>query len=104
MKHFEENEKVYIGRTAAYYDWNEDDIFTPEYWTWSNDKNSEEFASEVFELTPDGLRHLDFWITCRQMNLWQRKNFWGVLNENSSEQEFYDLTDLKNEFIIFNWL
>ena len=24
MKHFEENEKVYIGRTAAYYDWRED--------------------------------------------------------------------------------
>ena len=104
MKHFEENEKVYIGRTAAYYDWNEDDIFTPDYWTWSNDKNSEEFVSEVFELTPDGLRHLDFWITCRQMNLWQRKNFLGVLNENTSEQEYYDLTDLKNEFIIFNWL
>ena len=103
MKHFKENEKVYIGRTAAYYDWNEDDIFAPDYWTWSNDKNSEEFASEVFELTPDGLRHLDWWITCRMMNGWQRKNSWNV-HENSSEQEFYDLTDLKNEFIIFNWL
>ena len=103
MKHFGENEKVYIGRTAAYYDWDEDDIFTPDYWTWSNDKNSEEFAGDVFELTPDGLRHLDWWITCRRMNGWQRKNSWNV-NENSSEQEFYDLTDLKNEFIIFNWL
>lgn len=53
-------EKYYIGRTAAYYDDDDESIFAPDYWTWENDPN--ELAGEVHELNQDGHDLLFEWI------------------------------------------
>ena len=51
---FFEDETVYIGRTEAYYNQDDDDLFYPDLWTWSNDPKDDDFAGEVYELNDDG--------------------------------------------------
>lgn len=67
-------DKVYIGRTFEYYDPNEDDLFVSDLWTYSEDKEDKEFAGEVYELNEDAVSELNWWLECRRMNEWQRKN------------------------------
>lgn len=46
------NGKMYIGRTAEYYDGDDGAVFTPDLWTSS--ENIDELAGEVHELTEQG--------------------------------------------------
>lgn len=92
MNNFEEEEKVYIARTQAFYDEEEDWIFTPDMWTYGWTPTEEEFAGEVYILTEEGKSILDWWLTCRRMNEYQRKNCFGY-DSTSSEDLFEMLTN-----------
>ena len=43
-------EKMYIARTAAYFEPNEDDLYVPDLWTWSEDPDDKDFEGDVYEL------------------------------------------------------
>ena len=51
---FFEDETVYIGRTEAYYNPDDDDLFYPDLWTWSDNPEDDDFAGEVYALNDDG--------------------------------------------------
>lgn len=56
----EQNEvKYYIGRTSAYYEGDDDGVFTPDYWTWENNPNL--LAGEIHELNEDGVNLMIEW-------------------------------------------
>lgn len=88
---FSEQDTAYIGRTEAYYDENDDYIFTPDLWTYSNNPNDEDFAGEVFELTEEGKEKLNWWIRCCGFNEYRRKHAFNP-NMNTPEQEWNILT------------
>lgn len=90
---------TYIGRTSAYYEEEEDSLYVPDYWTWSEDKDDKEFAGDVYELTDEGAAELEYWNECRRMNAYQRNHCFGFRNE-TREQMWEKLTDLKNGFIV----
>ena len=94
MNNFEEGENVYIARTRAYYDEEQDWIFTPDMWTYGWTPTNEDFAGEIYLLTEEGKRVLDWWLTCRRMNEHQRKNSFGY-DSTSSEDMFEMLTSNK---------
>lgn len=83
---------MYIGRTHAYYEDEDDSVFTPEYWTYSSDPDDGNFAGEVHELTLEGESELNWWLECRRMNEWQRNHSFGVRSE-SPAQMWNILTD-----------
>lgn len=91
MNIFEENENVYIARTKAFFDDEQDWIFTPKMWKYGWTPTDEEFAGEVYLLTDEGKHILDWWLTCRRMNEYQYKNCFGY-DSTSSEDLFYKLT------------
>lgn len=66
----------YIGRTNDYYNDDDESVFTPEYWTYSLDKESDEFASEgpVFELNEEGLSLLRDLRKAQGFNQWQAEH------------------------------
>lgn len=67
-------EKIFIGRTNAYYEPNEDSLYIEDTWTWSEDKDDKEFVDEVYELNEDGINELDWWLRCRRMNAYERNH------------------------------
>lgn len=71
---FYPDDTAYIGRTSAYYgyDYDEDSIYEPDYWTYSTSPNDADFAGEVYELDEDGKSELNWWIRCRRFNEYQR--------------------------------
>lgn len=87
---FDEDDEVYIGRTEAYYNEDDDYVFTPDLWTYDNNPNSQDFAGEVFRLNDEGKRELNWWIRCQRFNEYQRKNAFNP-NTNSSEEEWETL-------------
>ena len=91
---FDENDTAYIGRTAEYYaeDWGEDDLFTPDLWTYSTDPDCKDFAGEVYQLSDDGKRELNWWIRCQRMNEYERKHAFNP-NLNSMEEEYEELVN-----------
>lgn len=94
MNNFEDGEKVYIARTQAFYDEEQDWIFTPDMWTYGWTPTEEDFAGEVYLLTEEGKSVLDWWLTCRRMNEYQRKNCFGY-DSTSAEDIFDTLTNNK---------
>lgn len=92
-------DKMYIGRTAAYYDDDDDSVFAPDYWTYSEDKDDKDFAGEVHELTEEGAAELEWWCECKRMNQYQRNHCFGYRNENA-EQMWEKLTNPENGYIV----
>lgn len=88
---------MYIGRTHAYYDVEDDAVIVPDDWTYSSDPEDGNFAGEVHELTYDGELELEWWLECRRMNQWQRNNSFGVSDE-SPAQMWDILTDPANGY------
>lgn len=88
---FNEDDQAYIGRTEAYYDENDDYIYTPDFWTYDNNPNSKDFAGEVYVLNDEGKSELNWWIRNQRFNEYQRKNAFNP-NNNSSEEEWELLT------------
>lgn len=87
--YFYDDETVFIGRTAVFYDGDDDeDLFIPDYWTFSTDENDDDFAGEVYVLDEDGKSELGWWIRCRQMNEYQRMNCRYDYNNRSREDEW----------------
>ena len=86
---FFEDETVYIGRTEAYYNQDDDDLFYPDLWTWSTDPEDDDFAGEVYELNDDGKEELDWWIKCRRMNEYQRSRTFNYNKKNQFEEWDY---------------
>ena len=87
---FNEDDETYIGRTEAYYNEDDDYVFTPDLWTYDNNPNSKDFAGEVFRLNDEGKRELNWWIRCQRFNGYQRKNAFNP-NTNSPEEEWETL-------------
>ena len=76
---------MYIARTQAYFEGDDENIYTPDYWTYSEDADDKEFAGEVYCLDEEGDRTLDWWLTCRRMNLYERNHSFNVDNRNQEE-------------------
>lgn len=93
----------FIGRTETYYNEDENCLYTPEYWTYSDSREDSEFSTHgpVYELTEEGKRELDWMLECRRMNEYQRRHCFGYRN-NSSEEMWEILTNPKNEYIVIN--
>lgn len=88
---FDESDTAYIGRTAEYYEGeDEDNLFVPDLWTYDTDPNCEDFAGEVYRLNDDGKIELNWWIRCQGMNLYERKHAFNP-NLNSKEEEYEEL-------------
>ena len=66
--------KMYIGRTMEYYEPDEDSMFVNDLWTYSEDADDKDFAGEVHELSEEAAKELDWWLRCRRMNEWERRN------------------------------
>ena len=86
---FFEDETVYIGRTEAFYNQDDDDLFYPDLWTWSDNPEDDDFAGEVYELNDDGKEELDWWIECRRMNEYQRSRTFNYNKKNQFEEWDY---------------
>ena len=86
---FFEDETVYIGRTEAYYNPDDDDLFYPDLWTWSDNREDNDFAGEVYELNEDGKEELDWWIKCRRMNEYQRSRAFNYNKKNQFKEWDY---------------
>jgi hypothetical protein len=55
----------YVGRTSFYYgdsDIDGESLYEEPTWTYSDNINDEEFAGEVYELTPYDSKELDYWL------------------------------------------
>lgn len=94
-EYYEDPEEMYIGRTEAYYDYENESMYADDDWTYSEDRNDPDFAGEVYRLTPDGISALQWWLNCRRSNEWQRQHTFGHDSRSSSEMWDY-LTDPKN--------
>ena len=84
---FNEDDTAFIGRTAAYYEDDDDSMFVPEMWTYDNTPDSKDFAGDVFRLSEEGKSELNWWIRCQRFNEYQRKNAFNP-NLKSPEEEF----------------
>jgi hypothetical protein len=93
-EYYEDQEEMYIGRTSAYYGYDDDDdnIYEPDYWTYDEDPNCKEFAGEVYALNADGISELNWWLNCQRSNEYQRRNTFNH-NNMSREQMWNHLTD-----------
>lgn len=85
--YFWEDDTAYIGRTSAYYDYDDDSVYTPDFWTYSTDPNDKDFAGEVYQLNDEGRRELNWWLRCQRFNEYQRSNSFNP-NNNSAEEEW----------------
>lgn len=65
---------MYIARTHDYFNYDEEKypVYAPDFWTYSEDANDDDFADTVYELNDEGERILDWWLRCRRMNEWER--------------------------------
>lgn len=86
---------MYIGRTTAYYGDEDDSVYTPDYWTYSEDPNDKEFAGDIYALNSDGISELQWWIHSQQMNDYQSGNSFNP-NTKSPEKMWAYLTNPQN--------
>lgn len=89
---FDENDTAYIGRTAAYYDWDDDYVFTPDLWTYDTNPDCKDFAGVVYQLSDEGKDELNWWIKCQKMNEYERNHAFNP-NLNSMEEEYEELVN-----------
>lgn len=82
---FNMEEKIFIGRTNAYYEPNEDSLYVEDTWTWSEDSDDRGFASEVYELNDEAKSELEWWLESQRMNLWQRNHSFNPDCRSSEE-------------------
>lgn len=78
-------EKMYIARTAAYFEPDENDLYVPDLWTYSEDPLDKDFEGDVYELSDDAVLELDWWLTSRRMNQWQRSHSFNPDERNPEE-------------------
>lgn len=92
---------MYIGRTAAYYDCDDDYIFVPDLWDIEED--AEKLAGDIYELTDEGdelcYRYLHD-LSCGYDLCYGRAK--GLAAEYSREEFFTYVTDEKNGYIKAN--
>jgi hypothetical protein len=102
--YFDDTEKAYIGRTDAYYSEEDDDsVFSPDYWTYSNDINDSDFAQDgdLYQLTKYGKQAINSWLTYRNENEYQRnqKSFWyagdSIVKMNKEQLWNFLITDIR---------
>jgi hypothetical protein len=98
-EHDEDSEEYgdyrYIGRTAAYYD-HDDDMYYPDWtWTYSDDINDEDFVSEVYELDSYHSKELDYWLRCLNMNDYQRRHSFNPRTQSKEEMYEYLVKNAK---------
>ncbi|MBR5604466.1 MAG: hypothetical protein IKW51_09785 [Bacteroidales bacterium] len=80
----------YVGRTKDYYneEYDEDSLYDNTWtWTYSNDINDVDFAGEIYELTPEDSKELDYWLRSRRMNNYQRQHSFNP--RTSTPEEMY---------------
>lgn len=89
-------DKTYISRNKEYFEDDEERIFLPDMFTYSEDIDDEDFYDdEIYYLTGEGQKVLDWWLVCRRMNEYERQNSFNVDNRTSGEL-WADLTNLDN--------
>ena len=76
---------MYIARTKAFFEGDDENLFIPDYWTYSEDTDDEDFAGDVYLLNEEGERILNWWLRCRRMNLYQRNHSFNVDNRTAKE-------------------
>lgn len=84
----------YVGRIASYYD-DEDNMYDDWTWTYSDDINDDDFVGEVYELTPEDSRELDYWLRCRRMNDYQRQHSFNPRTQGTEEMYVYLIKNAK---------
>lgn len=67
-------ERIFIGRTSAFYEPDEDSFYVEDTWTWSEDENDKDFVGDAYELDDDGVKELEWWLQCRRMNQYERNH------------------------------
>lgn len=90
---------MYVGRTDDYYCDDDESVFTPEYWTYSDNRDSDEFAAEgpVRELNADGMELLADLRKAHGFNQYQADRSWSRVRDlyhRSWNSMWEDLTDL----------
>jgi hypothetical protein len=63
-------EKMFIGRTIAYYEEN-DSCFCERTWVVSDNPYDEQFADNVYEMSEDAINEYEWWANCRLKNEWE---------------------------------
>ena len=107
---FEEYDTAYIDRTSAYYgDTDDNDFYTPDYWTYSTSPNDKDFAGDIYVLDDDGKIELNWWIRCQNFNGYQRRYAFNPNNKNPEDMWNYlvknfatKIENPMNEMIIRN--
>jgi hypothetical protein len=85
----------YVGRIASYYDEDDDNMYVDWTWTYSDDMNDDDFVGEVYELTPEDSRELDYWLRCRRMNDYQRQHSFNPRTQGTEEMYAYLIKNAK---------
>lgn len=87
----------YIGRTSAYYDDDDDCVFTPDLWTDSD--NPADLAGEVHKLTESGEKLLDdyYWDLGAGYDLCHGRAQ-GLADKFSREEMWEHLTNPENGY------
>lgn len=83
---------MFIGRTDAFYNDDDESLYTPEYWTYSDDENDKDFAAEhdVHELTAEGYAELQEYMNRRRMNDYYRSRAGRSVFDRMSYNQVWD--------------
>ena len=79
----------YVGRTADYYNEDDDSLYSDWGWTYSDDINDKDFVDEVYEITAEDSRELDYWLRCQRMNEYQRNHAFNYRTARPEEMYQY---------------
>ena len=93
---------MFIGRTDAWYNDDDESLYTPEYWTYSDDENDKEFAAEheVHELTAAGYAELQEYLSRRRMNDYYRRRAGRSVFDRMSHNQVWDYLTSDKSFIV----
>lgn len=95
----------FIGRTDAYYNDDDESVFTPDYWTrgWSRDDSDFAVEGPVYELTEEGDKLLSEWCDDRSAGYDLCYGRAKGLAARYSKTEMWELlTNPENGYIIVN--
>lgn len=100
--YFNDSDTAYIGRTDAYYsDEDNESVYSPDYWTYSNDINDNDFAEDgdLYQLTDEGKDVINSWLKSKNSNEYRRQQMRGINQYmNESPEEIWKYLTTNREF------
>lgn len=80
--------KVYIGRNQEYYGILEEEMYPSRAWDYSECMTDSVFVVEVYEVNPEYIDELNWWLECQSMNEYRRKQCVCTYDNRTSEEIF----------------